>query len=181
MAFPPVRMMFALQSNAWQFRQAIQLFPAPGLWVLNILLALALAAIAQAGPAPASSFEPPTVRAGTAAYNLRYHGTPVRVCGIPSTPAGVGPNTFALSEFWNDGLLVQIVTKPPTPADPCVTGVVLRSDGLSNEAAQRLGRRIGPMPHTTNTILTLFECNDRESCDALIASVARRSAAILDQ
>ena len=140
----------------------------------------AMAALSQSSVTAAESFNPPTLGPGTAMFNPRHWSAPVRVCGIPSKPAQGGPNTYILSDFHGTGLYVEVTTSAPTLDDPCVTGVILRTEGITEAAARHLGRQIRAVMDTDDDIRTLYECSNRQACQALVTATEQRSVPLLE-
>lgn len=140
------------------------------------LLSLTLAGAFQPVPhSPDASFSLPAIGPGAALFDPRNHSVPVRVCGIPVATAGYGPNTFLLKDFQERAIFVEITQRPPTLENPCVTGVVLRTDGITWQEARRLNLRTTASTHAPDRIFTLYECADTGSCQSLVDAVERRS------
>jgi hypothetical protein len=147
------------------------------------ILTWAAAILCQAAPPSAQcGFSPPTLDPGSAIWNARFHGVPVRVCGVRvSQPRGYNQNTYILWNLHGEGLFAEVTQTRVTDETRCVTGVILRRDGYTEKAARRLGLRMGPTADTADDVRMLYECNDQASCTALVEAVAQRSAPILEQ
>ena len=152
-------------------------------------LAIAAYLMAPLGIQPAfpTGFQPTSVPIGQAIWMPRYREGPVmRVCGESITsaegarstefPNGYGPNTFLLLPtklFGGEGLFVKLRAPPSTSGAFCVTRVLPRTDGYSEETAARLRLYSGTFADVPDSVRMLHECNDQASCQALLRSVRR--------
>lgn len=134
------------------------------------LIALALAAVLQ----PArfnrieSLFEPPMIGLPQAVSTPRYWEMPIEVCGrvaartLPDRP---GISVLSGGNHW---LFVKTKNEALPERAACVRGVVLRRDGYTEAAAERLGLVRATMIDVPDDLRILHECSSDDECAVLV-------------
>lgn len=130
-----------------------------------ILFSFALAAVLQVAEAP--PFEPPMVTVSMAISDFRNWGRPIQICS--HVVAGRGPGGASVMYGYHDWLYVRTEGPPLTPGTPaCVRGVILRSDGYTEEEADRLVISGGIIVDAADPLRVLYECTSLDRCQSLI-------------